>query len=187
MAKAETRNRILEAGETLFSKAGYEAVTTKSIAIEASVTEMTLFNHFQTKKELYRTIVKERFMKVEIESALSDLSYDNLEEDLVLVTKKMIENAYNNRNILLMRLRERENFLDEEVFVMENDPLIKQVLPVFKIYEKMGVINGSERLATTFMTSAKGLLHLCILDNKEKKEIERRMEEFVHVITYGML
>jgi AcrR family transcriptional regulator len=56
MSKEETRKKILKAAEALFSKNGYDGVPTKKIAKEAGITEMTLFNHFSTKKLLLSEI-----------------------------------------------------------------------------------------------------------------------------------
>lgn len=60
-----TRRRILEAAEKVFSRDGFQGATTREIAREAQVNEVTLFRHFRTRDELlretilYRTIAPE--------------------------------------------------------------------------------------------------------------------------------
>src|SRR5258707_11698434 len=60
-----TRRRILEAAERVFSRDGFQGATTREIAREAQVNEVTLFRHFRTRDELvretilYRTIAPE--------------------------------------------------------------------------------------------------------------------------------
>src|SRR5258708_23956024 len=47
-----TRRRILEAAERVFSREGFQGATTREIAREAQVNEVTLFRHFRTRDEL---------------------------------------------------------------------------------------------------------------------------------------
>ena len=63
-----TRRRILEAAEKVFSRDGFQGATTREIAREAEVNEVTLFRHFRTRDDLlretilYRTIAPEELL-----------------------------------------------------------------------------------------------------------------------------
>jgi AcrR family transcriptional regulator len=63
-----TRRRILEAAERVFSRDGFQGATTREIAREAQVNEVTLFRHFRTRDDLlretilYRTISPEELL-----------------------------------------------------------------------------------------------------------------------------
>lgn len=48
----ETRQRILSAAHRIFSAEGFRGATTKRIAAEAGVNEVTLFRHFPSKEQL---------------------------------------------------------------------------------------------------------------------------------------
>jgi AcrR family transcriptional regulator len=52
-----TRQRILEAAQKVFSRDGFQGATTREIAREAKVNEVTLFRHFRTRDELLRNAV----------------------------------------------------------------------------------------------------------------------------------
>jgi AcrR family transcriptional regulator len=52
-----TRQRILEAAQRVFSRDGFQGATTREIAREAKVNEVTLFRHFRTRDELLRAAV----------------------------------------------------------------------------------------------------------------------------------
>jgi AcrR family transcriptional regulator len=52
MSNTETRERILEAAISVFSEAGARGATTRRIAAEAGVNEITLFRHFGRKEVL---------------------------------------------------------------------------------------------------------------------------------------
>jgi AcrR family transcriptional regulator len=56
-AKAETRQRILEAGRQLFAAKGYEASTTRDIADAAGIANGTLFNYFPSKEAILASLV----------------------------------------------------------------------------------------------------------------------------------
>ena len=52
-----TRRRILEAAERVFSRDGFQGATTREIAREAQVNEVTLFRHFRTRDDLLRETI----------------------------------------------------------------------------------------------------------------------------------
>jgi AcrR family transcriptional regulator len=68
------RQQILEAAFDLFAKEGYEAISTRQIAIAAGVGPASMFKHFPTKddlgRELYR-VSQEPLMKAFHELAMS--------------------------------------------------------------------------------------------------------------------
>jgi AcrR family transcriptional regulator len=47
-----TKSRILKAAELVFSRDGFQGATTREIAREAGVNEVTIFRHFHTREEL---------------------------------------------------------------------------------------------------------------------------------------
>jgi AcrR family transcriptional regulator len=58
-AKLETRRRILEAARECFSKAGFDAATTRDIAASAGIAAGTLFNYFPAKEAIAMALVAE--------------------------------------------------------------------------------------------------------------------------------
>lgn len=51
--KQQTRELIFEAASRLFGDRGFDAVTVTEVARAAEVSEMTVFNHFPTKEDLF--------------------------------------------------------------------------------------------------------------------------------------
>lgn len=51
--KALTRQQIFDAARRLFEKDGFDAVTVAAVAREADVSEVTVFNYFPTKEDLF--------------------------------------------------------------------------------------------------------------------------------------
>lgn len=58
----KTHGTILSAAAGLFSKKGFRGATTKEIATEAGITEITLYRHFKSKEEIFFEIVKNMSM-----------------------------------------------------------------------------------------------------------------------------
>src|SRR5260221_5803217 len=53
-----TKQRILAAAELVFSRDGFQGATTREIARQAGVNEVTIFRHFHTREELLRATLK---------------------------------------------------------------------------------------------------------------------------------
>jgi len=56
-----TRQRLLDAAAVVFARDGLSGSTTRAIAEQAGVNEVTLFRHFQTKDRLLAAVVGENF------------------------------------------------------------------------------------------------------------------------------
>ena len=56
-----TRQRLLDAAAKVFARDGLSGATTRAIAEEAGVNEVTLFRHFQTKDRLLTAVVGQNF------------------------------------------------------------------------------------------------------------------------------
>lgn len=60
-SRADTRQRLLNAAAKIFARDGLNGATTRAIAEEAGVNEVTLFRHFQSKDGLIAAVVGENF------------------------------------------------------------------------------------------------------------------------------
>lgn len=54
------RAAILDAAVQLFSEKGFRGVTTRELAAAVGVSEPVLYQHFETKRDLYRAIIEEK-------------------------------------------------------------------------------------------------------------------------------
>ena len=57
MAAMSARDQLLQAAARLYSEAGYRGATTRRIAMQAGVNEITLFRHFGSKDALMREAI----------------------------------------------------------------------------------------------------------------------------------
>jgi AcrR family transcriptional regulator len=65
MDRNETENRIIEAATRLFARDGYREITTKRLAAEAGVNEITLFRRFKSKENILKAVFDLNMEKIE--------------------------------------------------------------------------------------------------------------------------
>lgn len=73
MEKNHNRERLLDAALSLMSDKGYLGATTREIAREAGVTELTLFRHFRSKENLLAEVLNRYSFLPELEDMLPEL------------------------------------------------------------------------------------------------------------------
>ncbi len=62
----DVRERILEAAAALYSSVGFRGTTTRRIAIDAGVNEVTLFRHFGSKEALLREVIRHGWQRFQL-------------------------------------------------------------------------------------------------------------------------
>jgi AcrR family transcriptional regulator len=72
--KLQTRESILETASRLFAERGFDAITVATVARAADVSEMTVFNHFPTKEDLF--FAKMEFFEERLLAAVRDRAPD---------------------------------------------------------------------------------------------------------------
>ena len=110
---ANTEDRILDAALKVFASEGYAGATTRKIAQEANVAEMTLFRKFQSKENLLREVLKrntETYFKQDSlllldKDADLDISLQSLGHNIAEAIKNKLEDN-NQRMFSLMLLEE---------------------------------------------------------------------------------
>jgi AcrR family transcriptional regulator len=84
--KSNASERLLDAAARVFARKGLKGATTREIAVEAGLSEMTLFRRFGTKEKLLRAVV-ERFFARRIEPPPARESPGSLEAGLLHYAK----------------------------------------------------------------------------------------------------
>lgn len=91
----ETRERILEAGERLFSRDGFHATSTKKIAREAGVSVGSVYNYFPDKKAVMLEIYARHTSRMHgmILESLKDADFASLGRDGTAVTRMIVDQS----------------------------------------------------------------------------------------------
>ena len=184
---SDTRKRILFNAAKLFAQNGYEGVRTKQIAQASHVSEVTLFKYFPQKEVLYNTLLDEFFHTLDLTALVDELSYTNLYEDVLKIANAVAENLAENIDIILMRQKEKTDFLSDKKFDILRDPSYITILPVFQQYYQNKMIYVlPETAANLLMTSLIGSFQLLAGNHFNKEYFFQYVESFVNVFCRGI-
>lgn len=100
----ETRERILRAAAKVFTEKGYAGATTRAIAAEAGVNEVTLFRRFGSKKNLLLAMMEQSSPLPGLESALHEQLTGDYRQDLIKLGSHFLATMMRNRRSVLMTL-----------------------------------------------------------------------------------
>lgn len=153
MTSEDTRNAIIEAAFQVFSCKGYNAATTKEIAMEAGVAEVTLFRHFKTKQELLYEVARDRAV-YNVEK-LQRLVEENMDlppaEALQIIIGDRIQVMRENQNLMRFGLVEAHH--DQELLKMYETRVIKPVLESMEHYLRVQIARGHFRQVNVMAAS----------------------------------
>ena len=159
MSKQMTRQNILEAALNLFSQKGYSSITTKEIAKNALISEMTLFRHFNTKRSIFTAVVKELMHSPEMERINKNQFTWNLKEDLTMMSDMLKIHLGENSKIIKMNMKDTEGLTGESQNLFGFPDKLKTIMnDYFDTYVKKNNIGKDpEMLAVLFISSLLGL------------------------------
>jgi TetR/AcrR family transcriptional regulator len=102
--KSATEERILAAAVSLFSKLGYNGVSTRDIASAAEVNEVTVYRHYPRKRDLYLAVLATEMGRVSLRGdLLAKIAHAPDARKALAVTFEVIV-ATVQRNPALLRL-----------------------------------------------------------------------------------
>jgi len=105
-----TEEKIIQAAIQMVKSHGYKGATTKKIAEEAGVNEVTLFRHFGSKKGLIESIInKFSFIDFISQTLEKEIVWD-LEKDLRMLSSLYLNEMEKKRDIILISIKEADAF-----------------------------------------------------------------------------
>ena len=167
MCTISTEDKIFNASIVLFSQKGYSAVTTKEIAKEAGVSEMTLFRHFESKHNLFEKAFDKYFFSPKVKALFEGLEW-NLERDLKKICTSYQNTLYKNQNIILMHFKNDElnPDFDATLFKFPNE-FQKLLGNYFEEMRNRGAVRENpETLAMSFLATNFGLFITSLVMSK---------------------
>jgi AcrR family transcriptional regulator len=93
-----TRERILKAAFELISSKGYLGSSTREIALQAKVAEVTLFRHFTNKESLFAEVLRSFSAIPVLSELIPQLISLPYKEALETLTMRYLEQIVNNRS-----------------------------------------------------------------------------------------
>ncbi|MHB8075218.1 TetR/AcrR family transcriptional regulator [Desulfosporosinus fructosivorans] len=167
MCTINTEDKILNASIILFSQKGYSAVTTKEIAKEAGVSEMTLFRHFENKHNLFEKAFDKFVFSPKVIALFEEFEWD-LERDLNKICSSYQDTLYQNQKIILMHFKNEELNPDFDATLFKFPNEFKKLLcNYFEEMKSRGTIRENpETLAMSFLATNFGLFVTSLIMKK---------------------
>jgi AcrR family transcriptional regulator len=106
VAAAPSRERILDAAQSLFAENGFDGTSTKAIAGRAGVASGLLFYYFGSKQELLDTLIEERTLFEELKSILDSTVNADPHTTLVAFGIRLQRVMQERRELLQILLRD---------------------------------------------------------------------------------
>jgi len=128
------RSTIMDAAVSFFAEKGFQATTLDEIALAAEFGKGTIYNYFSSKEEIYAAIIEDvsKNMVEIIQNA--DSSSEKLTEFLETYTKSLFSYCLNNRDALIIFVREIAHFTTD-IYLSDREEIInrhKQVTVLLK-------------------------------------------------------
>jgi len=110
MSAENTRDKILESSLKLFSQKGFLGATTREIAREAGVAEVTLFRHCPSKEVLFEEVIRRYSFLPALKELLPELEQANYEETLLEIARRFLEKLGERKDLIRIMLAERHHY-----------------------------------------------------------------------------
>ncbi len=148
--RSDTRQRLLDGAARVYARAGLTGATTRAIAEEAGVNEVTLFRHFKSKDRLLAAVVGENFGERPVtERSTPPAPTDDLGADLRGLVANYDALLTENWPLVRAMLGEMHNHLTEgcekQVFRAIFLPLKEAVLHRIESAQQAGELRRDQR------------------------------------------
>lgn len=190
MSTLNTSEKILEAAMRLFSENGYKAVTTKEIAREAGVSEMTVFRHFENKQNLFEKAFDKHVFSPTVKTLFENKLEGDLEKDLMKISEMYHYTLAKNERTILMQLKNNELTIDLESPLTKFPNEVRKLLVDYftKMKEKGATNSDPEVLAINFLAGNFGIFTSLKIIEKFNTDVNINtcISEFVKTFAKGI-
>lgn len=141
---ASTRDKILETALKLFSAKGYMGATTREIAKEAGVAEVTLFRHFPSKELLFEEMITTNSFLLELKGLLPEVKELSYENALAAIASRFLDTLHARKDIIKVMQSEMQRY-PEKILVVYHaflDEVFKELASYFVEMRKKGVVRS---------------------------------------------
>lgn len=159
----ETSEKIMKVSLKLFSEQGYYPTTTKQIAEEAGVNELTIFRHFGSKSNLFQVTTEHYVIDSRVDYILNDIEDLSFEEGMLLIANRIYKLFIQNTKLYKVQMKLSDN---EQGFVKLklSRKVISVLIEYFNELKERKVIEGEpEIMAVTMVNSLLGAFTVEIL------------------------
>lgn len=152
--RENTEEKIIDATFKILQKEGIQKATTKRIAKEAGVNEVTIFRKFENKKNLIKT-TKEHYMNVLLDKLENNFDFDEdegIEEYLKSSFNGILNFTEDDFSIIRIAMQEVEDIPDKKLLISHvTDIILNKLEEFFKLQLKKDIIRSIEPKAISIL------------------------------------
>lgn len=194
MKNNTTKQRLLNATLKLISEKGYLGSTTREIAQEAGVTELTLFRHFGTKEKLFEELLGNHTFLPRLKELLPELDGLSYGDSLRLIATRFLLSLKERKSMVKIMYSEVTTY-PEKIKKLYNkfaDDLRLTLASYFRGLQKKGLLRSvSPELAAQLFL---GMLFSYFRSEEimreggmKKQTMEKNIKEFVDIFMFGTM
>ncbi len=185
-----TSDKILTVAIDLISDKGYKTVTTKEIALEAGVSEMTLFRHFGCKLNILQDAIIKFSCSAPLKQLFEERLVQDLEVDLLEISRAYRELMNRNKKIMIISLKEGNNIpVLKDYLSIHTQKLKVGLINYFSLMQELGKVIKVEpdMLALSFLNMNLGaFMDNIIGDDATTNQTEKHIESGVKIFARGL-
>ena len=186
-----TKERILLAAREIFMRQGYAGATTRQIAAEAGVNEVTLFRHFGNKENIFKAAVEQGADLDQLFARMDSLLSGDFAADMQIIGKIFMRIMVERGDMVQMMLCEAAHFPEMQAVLVENPRRLREWLSG---YLKKQILAGAVKPGNPQVMSQaffgmffsygtlQSVLHDPLVNEVESEEITR---QFVSIFISG--
>lgn len=187
----ETRQRILDATFKIFVEHGYKGATTRRIAQEADVNEVTIFRHFGNKLNLVEAMLDNVFDSGDIEQVIKDDLTGDIRADLHCLMEHFIGGMRKNWetiNVLMYeihRIPELTEVMHRKLHLRES-----HILAYFKSQVERGVLRDDidpEIIFYSFRGATYAYGRYARSQDNPIDDVEKTVSQLIEILLNGFL
>ncbi|EOR27859.1 transcriptional regulator, TetR family protein [Clostridium sartagoforme AAU1] len=161
----DTSKKIMKVALKLFSEQGYYPTTTKQIAEEAGVNELTIFRHFGSKSNLFQVTTEHYVVDSHVDYILNDTEELNFEDSMMLISKRIYDLLVQNTKLYKVQMKLADNEKDF-VRLKLSRKLISVLIEYFIKLNEENITKGNpEIMAVTLINSLLGAFTVELLSD----------------------
>ncbi len=167
----DTSKKIMHEALKLFSEQGYYPTTTKQIAEEAGVNELTIFRHFGSKSNLFQVTTEHYVIDSHVDYILNDTEELSFEDSMMLITERIYNLFIQNTKLYKVQMKLADN--EKDFIKLKLSRKLVSVLEEYfsKIKEEKRIKGEPEMMALTLINSLLGAFTVELLSDNTMTKI----------------
>ena len=177
MSREDRRAQIIDSAMKVFVRKGYNGATTADIADEAGISEVTLFRHFDSKRELFMAGI-EPILITSLEDSITESKDLGPIKKLKYILKDRIDFVSKNHEMIKLILMESQ--INPEI--AEIDYIDKIISLLNDSIKETGIELKDEDLSLRFLMGS--ILSFLYFPEDNEGKIDEYVEKLIRTIKY---